>query len=135
MADKIEVAQRVRLFLRALFGSRVTALLEEEILRIRADYELRLNERDETISELRSRVAQQAAKLETWEMVLIPLVSPAANLFKPKHEPTFESTIEPSGWAAVKAQWDREQAELAKKEAAERKNDENAEQVQNESGG
>ena len=98
----------IRQFLRELFGSQLNARLEEDLLRLRADYDTRLLERDQVIAEQRERLARQDAKLAEWEMVLIPLVSPVGSLLKPKRErPPFESISEPdpNSWPEIQRSW------------------------------
>jgi hypothetical protein len=109
------MGSKIRQFLRELFGSRVSALLEEEVMRVRSDYESRLNDKDVVIADLRERVAALSSKLETWELVLIPLKSPVGNLLSPRPKPVFEPPIE-SGWASIRADWERRQQEEIEQE-------------------
>lgn len=109
----MNIAQKIRQFLRDLLGSRLVARLEEDLLRLRADYDARLNERDETIADLRDQLAQLRAKLDTYEVVLLPLTSPVGNLFNPKpRTQTLDSVIEPEGsWARTQREWYAQQNE------------------------
>lgn len=108
------LAITIRQFLRDLFGSRLAARIDEELLRIRADYESRLRERDEIIAEQRSRIAHQQAKLDQWEMVIIPLTSPAANLLSPRRQPPPTQLLselpKASSWSEIRAKWEQDQA-------------------------
>jgi hypothetical protein len=101
----------IRTFFRELFGSRVSSTLEEELLRTRQDYEARLLEYVHQAAALREQLAQQSAKIEKYEMVLLPMVY--GNLLKPKEPPTFMPSIESddNSWAAIQRRWEREQEE------------------------
>ena len=112
------IAQRIRAFLRELFGSRLVARLEEDLLRLRADYDQRLNERDETIADLREQLTQARGKLDTYETVLIPISSPYGSLLNPRPRETFHQDIEPpvGSWQRVQMEWDRQQKEEAERE-------------------
>lgn len=81
-------------------------------MRTRNDYETRLHELAVVIAEYRDRIAQLESKLDRWEMVIIPLASPAAGLLKPRRDqPTFDPILEPdqNSWAAIKARHEREE--------------------------
>ncbi len=100
------LAQKVRTFVRDLFGSRLVATLELRVIEIQQEHEHRVADKDDLIASLRSDLAKALAKIETYEIVLLPIVSPAGNLFKPKPVPlTFErlSGPEPGSWAWVQA--------------------------------
>lgn len=101
----------IRKFFRDLLGSRVSATLEEELLRTRQDYEARLLEYSHQAASLREQIAQQSAKIEKYEMVLLPMVY--GNLLKPKTEPQFMPSIEPdlNSWASIQAAHERKQME------------------------
>lgn len=112
-------AGALRLALRELFGSRLAAQLEEDLMRLRADSGERLHEREIVIADLREQLAQANAKIERYELVIIPIASPVGALFSPKRPvPTFPSSTEPipSSWHAIQAEYEREQDELAKAE-------------------
>ena len=104
----------IRQFLHDLFGSRLASRLDEEFMRVRADYEQRLAERDAVITEQRSRLVHLQSKLDQWEMVIIPLTSPAANLLTPKRQPpTFPPLTElprQSTWSEIRAKWEQDQS-------------------------
>lgn len=117
----------IRRFFTELLGSRVAARAEDELLRLREDYESRLQEKDQLLAELRERIRQMEGKLAHWETIIIPLTSPAGNLLFPKpHPPTFDSIIDtPESWSAIQA---REEALLQKQydeEMASAKGDKN----------
>lgn len=102
------VGLEIRKFFRDLFGSRLNAHLEEELLRVRQDCEERIQEYVQQCAALRQEISQQAAKIEKYEMVLLPMVY--GNLGGHK-TPTFEPSIEPDpdSWASIRARWDGEQ--------------------------
>lgn len=112
--DNKNLGLRIREFFRDLLGSRLLARCEEELLRVRADAETRMLEKDRYAAELREEIAQLRSKCAQYELVLIPMVSPAGNLLAPKRPaPTFDPVIEPSSWEAEQERWYREQAEIA----------------------
>ena len=119
------IAEKVRRFFRELFGSRLIATLELRVIEVQQECERRVADKDDLIASLRSDLAAARTKIETYEVVLLPLVSPVGNLFKPKpDERTFErlSGPEPGSWAAVQEKWYKQQAEEAAAEAAKENN-------------
>jgi hypothetical protein len=112
-------AQRIRAFFKDLFGSRLISRLEQDLLDVRSDFEHRLNDKDDVIANLRSELQAARLKIETLETVIIPVVSPVGNLFKPKPDTrTFEklSGPEEGSWAWVQAEWAKKQKEEAEQE-------------------
>jgi len=105
--DEQNLGFKIRQFVHDLFGSRLVQQLENDLANLRNDYDRRLQERDETVADLRSQLATTRTKLELYENVLIPLTSPAANLLKPKREVPFELISEPNpnSWAGIQAAW------------------------------
>lgn len=98
----------IREFFRGLFGSRLTAHLEEELMRQREDYEARLLEYVHQGAANRERIAQLEAKIEKYEMVLLPTVY--GNLMGSRKPPDFgDLEPDPNSWAAIKAAHEREQ--------------------------
>jgi hypothetical protein len=118
MTDDQTLAQKIRQVFTDLFGSRYMNMLETVNTQLRLDYEQRLNERDETIADLRDQLAQARVKIEGYELVLLPLASPVGKLFAPKREPTFETVIGPTpgSWQDVQAKWYAQQEAEAAKE-------------------
>lgn len=99
-------ALRIRTFLRDLFGSRLTAHMEEELLRTRLDFEARIMDRERIISDLRAEINQLNGKIDRYELVLLPLTSPAGKFFTPKRETVhFQTKVEdsPKTWAEIQA--------------------------------
>jgi hypothetical protein len=111
-------AEKLRKFFQDLFGSRYMNNLELQLFQLRSDYERRLEERDQTISDLRADLAQVKMKLEGYELVLLPITSPVGKLFAPKREPTFETVIGPTpgSWQDVQQKWYAQQEAEAAKE-------------------
>ena len=71
------MGKKIREFLRDLFGSRYTEHLEQEILRVHGDCELRLRDKDDVIATLREEKSQLQAKIISLENAIMPLVSRA----------------------------------------------------------
>ena len=111
--DDETLGMKIRMWLRDLFGSRLNAHLEEELMRLRADFETRLQERDRLISDLREEKAQLTAKLDRYEMVIIPMTS--GSLLSPR-KPLVTLDEKETGtdslvghWQAIQRNHDREQ--------------------------
>src|ERR1035437_8644523 len=66
------LAKNIRQFFRDLLGSRLTAHLEIEMLRLRTDFEQRLMEKDVTIAGLREEKQMLLSKVATYENVIMP---------------------------------------------------------------
>lgn len=119
--DVETVGLSIRLFLRNLMGSRLSAHLEEELMRLRSDYETRLLERERTIADLREQLALLSAKVDRYELVLLPLSSPVGSLLTPRPAPreTLRSSADtptPTRWEEIQAQHYAEEARLAAEE-------------------
>lgn len=123
--DEQNLGTTIRAWLRGLLGSRLNAHLEEELLRLRADYETRLLERERVIADLREQNGQLSAKVDRYELVLLPLASPLGGFFTPKKETkTFQPNTEPSqqSWQEIQADWEKTQEEEMQLEKAAREN-------------
>ncbi len=110
--DVENLGLKIRTFLRNLFGSRLNAHLEEELLRLRSDYETRLMDRERTIAELREQAAQLSSKVDRYELVLLPLASPLGNFFAPKKDRTPKVPLEvPTAktWPEIQLDWEKQQ--------------------------
>jgi len=107
----------IRQFLQELFGSRLTAHLEEEMLRLRNDYETRLHDKDIIIASLREEKAMLSSKINVYEMTIMPHASRAgADVIayqKPK-KPNFDFL----DMGTVKSRWEQYQEDYYKEEAA-----------------
>lgn len=65
----------IRKFFRDLFGSRLVERLEEDLLHVRADFEARIKDKDETIATLREDVQQLKSKVAIYELAIMPSAS------------------------------------------------------------
>lgn len=103
----------IRQFLRELFGSRLNAHMEDELFRLRGDYDTRLQEREARIAELKEQVLHLAEKIDRYEAIFLP------KFFGPKKE---QVPLEPfeteESWAAFK---EREEARIAEEWDAQQK--------------
>jgi len=112
-------ALKVRTFFRELFGSRLVDTLELRIMEIQQESERRINDKDRVIDMLQADLANLRVKMETYEQIIIPVVSPVGNLFKAKPEPrTLErlSGPEPGTWAYTQMKWNEQMAAEAEAE-------------------
>lgn len=104
------LGSEIREFIRGLFGSRLNSHLEEELMRVRQDHEARILEYVQQESGYRERIAQLEAKIEKYEMVLLPMVY--GNLGGKKEPPTFlPMESNPDSWDAIQANYYRKQNE------------------------
>ena len=118
------MGNKLRLFFRALFGSRLVEHLEVEMLRLRSDMEQRLQDKDRTIADLRTEKAELLGKIIIYEQTLLPRSSRAGadliNSITPR-KPNFGlSFAEPrmvSAWEQVQLDHEKELAEQADREA------------------
>jgi hypothetical protein len=67
----------IRQFFQELFGSRLTAHLEEEIMRLRQDHDRALLDRDTLISALREEKQLLMSKITAYEFAVLPRTSRA----------------------------------------------------------
>ena len=123
MENESNVGAQIRSFLRGLFGSRLTDHMEVELMRLRNDYEGRLQDRERTISDLREQVTALSGKIDRYELVLLPLSSPMGDFFrpKPKRDVSLQGiTDEPvaTTWEEIQAQYYAHEAAEADKEKA-----------------
>lgn len=114
--EVVAVGLRIRQFIRQVFGSRLVSHMEEEMMQMRNDYELRLRDKDLYVADLKEEITRLKGKVAEYELVLIPITS--GGLFGPKRTPpTMESVIEPNSWqSAQKRFYDEQEAELAKEQ-------------------
>lgn len=115
---------RIRQFFQELFGSRLTAHLEEEIIRLRGDQDKALHDRDVLIATLREEKAYLSSKIAQYETVIMPYASRAGAEVvayqKPK-KPAFSFVDVPapkSRWQQVQDDWENQLAEEEKQKAA-----------------
>jgi hypothetical protein len=69
------LAKSIRQFFRDLLGSRLTAHLEIEMLRLRTDFEQRLMEKDLSIATLREEKNLLMSKVTMYELTIMPHAS------------------------------------------------------------
>lgn len=120
--DIKDLGLKIRQFCRDLFGSRLNAHLEEELLRTRFDYETRLLERERVIADLREQVVQLSGKIDRYELIILPLTH--GGMFSTKKErQTVRIETEPAqtSWEAIQADWERKQQAEIEAEKAEKK--------------
>lgn len=111
---------KIRDFFHDLLGSRLALAAETAAYQLRGDYETRLAEKDQLISVLNSRISNLEGKVDRYELVLIPLTSPAAGLFGPKKErqPFVPITDTKSSWEAFQDDYYAQQAQESETEKA-----------------
>jgi hypothetical protein len=63
---------RIRQFFRELFGSRLIAQLELDLLRLRQDFDERLQDKDRVIAGLREEKQQLMSKVALYENTIMP---------------------------------------------------------------
>ena len=111
-------AEKVRKFFRDLFGSRLVLHLETELLSQQSSYETRLNERDQTISDLRSEVRELKSKQEQLELdpSYFWYLANRSQTRKPapSADPILDTSV--SEWQRIQNQWYTEQETEAAKE-------------------
>jgi recombinational DNA repair ATPase RecF len=122
--------QTIRSFFRELFGSRLVAHLETELLRLRQDYEVRLQDKDEMIAQLRTEKAVLDGKIILYERTIMPLASRAGadvvSRTKTTPRPIFtdkDFINKPymSRWEQVQTEHEKELAELQDQEKSKAK--------------
>ena len=122
MADQ-SIALTVRDFLADLFGSRLAMERQNELFRSRDDLEARIFDKEQIIAEYQARIADLQAKVDRYELIIIPLTSPLGGAFSTKRErqPFEPITDTASSWDAVQAEYYRKEAEAAAEEATKEK--------------
>lgn len=112
------MANRIRIFLRELLGSRLVERLEEDLLRQRQDFEARLQDKDQVIADLRTEKATLLGKIIMYERTLLPLSSRAGsdivNASKPQRPNfglDFSAPRPVSRWEQVQADHEKALAE------------------------
>jgi hypothetical protein len=71
------VGSKIRQIFRDLFGSRVIANLELQLLQLRHDFESRLHDKDLIIADLRAEKALMLGRMSIYENTIMPLASRA----------------------------------------------------------
>lgn len=120
------MGSEIRKFFIDLFGSRVIASLELQLLQLRQDMESRLHDKDQVISELRADRAMMQGRMMIYENTIMPLASragaqvvAASNPLKPKpHFPAELIVDRPkTKWELVQEEHDKQMADLDRQEA------------------
>jgi hypothetical protein len=65
----------IRKFFRDLFGSRLVERLEEDLIRLRTDFESRLNDKEYFIATMREENQQLKSKVALYELTIMPRAS------------------------------------------------------------
>ena len=111
---------QIRDFFKQLLGSSLVARLEEDLLRLRSDMDLRLQDKDNVIASLKELMAAMEAKITRYECVIMPTASRAgAELVKEAKpaKPNFGIADDWSNLPQVKTRWqivqDAHEAEIA----------------------
>lgn len=116
----------IRNFFRDLLGSRLVARLEEDLLRLRQDFEDRLKDKDIIVANLREENQQLKQKVAIYELTIMPRASvqgaEVVGYSKPT-KPSFskEMFLEPppiSRWAQVQQEHEANLKREAEEESA-----------------
>lgn len=126
--DKVPVGQRIREFFQDLFGSRLVVRLEEDLLRLRQDFEERLQDKERVIAELRSEKAALTTKVAMYELTVFPMSSRAgADLVRSTRPakpsfPSFDFSTPPlkTSWQVMQDEHDQRLAKEIKEEQKEK---------------
>src|ERR1700690_381578 len=114
--NELTLAQRIRKFIRDLFGSRLVEHLETELFRQQSQYDARLLERDQEIAELRQEALRLRAKFDEYELdpsYFWWLAERGRKSAAPPPNPDLHSQSEvsaPKSWRQIQDDWYREQA-------------------------
>jgi len=121
----------IREFLHELFGSRLNQRLEEDLLRLRSDFDARLLEKDQIIATLRTDIAVLQAKIVIYENTILPHVSRIGADVVSYQRPRDKKTLEKPTWSMadvpkIQTSWqaDKERMEKELREEASKGNKE-----------
>ncbi len=114
--NELTFAQRIRKFIRDLFGSRLVEHLQAELYRQQASYESRLLERDQTIAELRQEALRLTAKFSEYELdpSYFWWLAQRGRVQTPQPDSHSSSEPTPLTWAQIQAEHYRQQEEAPK---------------------
>lgn len=104
---------RIRQFFRELFGSRLVARLEEDLLRLRQDFESRTQEHQSVVASLREEKSLLMSKVAMYEITLLPHASRAGAevvAYQKPIKPAFSFVDMP----APKSKWQQVQEDYEK---------------------
>jgi len=116
------LAKRFRQFFRDLLGSRITEHLEVELLRLRSDFEQRLQEKDNLIASLREEKSLLTSKIAIYETTLMPYASRMGAevvAYQKPTKPAFSFVDVPapkSRWQQVQDNWEEQLSKDAEEE-------------------
>lgn len=119
--------KRIRQFLRDLFGSRIAEHLDLQIVQLRQDFELRLQEKDRLIASLYEERQLLSSKVAMYELTIMPHASRVGAevvAYQKPTKPKFSMVDMPapqSRWQKVQAEHEKQLAEEAKAEAVKAK--------------
>jgi len=102
----MEVGKEIRQFMHDLFGSKVLDILQLELLHLRQDFELRIQEHKELIAELRMEKAQLNAVVSMYQININQRVGIDPTRVR-SEKPSFANFKNPP----VMTSWQKEQAE------------------------
>jgi hypothetical protein len=120
------MGSKIRKFFVDLFGSRVIASLELQLIQLRQDFEQRLLDQGQIIADLRADKAVMQGRMMIYENTIMPLASragaqvvAASNPLKPKpHFPAEMMVDRPkTKWELVQEEHDKMLADLDRQEA------------------
>lgn len=121
------MGKRIREFLRDLFGSRLVEQLELDLLRLRQDFESRLQDKDLMIASLREEKALLNSKVALYEMTIMPRSSRVGAEVVAYQKPAKPNFAKPFMEQPMKSRWELYQEEYYKEqEAAEKAEKEEA---------
>lgn len=116
------LAKRFRQFFRDLLGSRITEHLEVELLRLRSDFEQRLQEKDNLIASLREEKSLLTSKITMYELTVMPHASRMGAevvAYQKPTKPAFSFVDVPapkSRWQQVQDNWEEQLSKDAEEE-------------------
>lgn len=113
----MSIAIAIRQFCTELFRSNFVSLLQEDLLRTRADYEARLQEYRQQVNDLKHEKMVLENKITTLEISVFPTVSKvgadivrrANGSPKPEFGGGSFDMPEKSAWQAAQAEWEKQQ--------------------------
>lgn len=119
--------ESIRKFFRDLFGSKLVSRLEEDLLRLRQDFEERMRDKDVVIAELRQEKAVLWQKVTLLELSVMPRSSKQGAEYVQYARPTkpefavkgapFEAAPMMTAWQKIQVEHDQQIAKELEEEA------------------
>jgi hypothetical protein len=109
----MELGKEFRKFLRDMFGSRYTEHMEVELLRLRQDFDVRIQEYKNSVAELRAEKSLLNAKIIMYEQNINARVGIDPTRKKPE-KPSFASFVSPQVKTSWQAQVEKHEEQIAK---------------------